>query len=350
MNTHSAPQSPLLTRRPSRAGGFFNLIKNKVLILGMVFMIGLFTAMETAHATMVDRVVAIVNQEIITLSELELANSQIENPLFRELSIETARFPRVPRLQETLRILIEKKLQLQAARKRGITVGSEELQQVLEEIKNKQGITNDAALQRLLEKESLTLSDYTQELKDQIAILKLINREIRSSVVFQEEEISTYYRIHPEKFRLPEQIHLAQVLLPLPKNGKDRGIQDLEEKAEKIRGELLNGADFGSVAKRYSGGPEANQGGDLGYFKKGELIEEIGKAVIPLQVGEISPIVRTPLGFHIFKLLEIKTAEIVPYEEVKNQVEEHLLLERTDMAYRLWLRRLRDQAYVEVKM
>lgn len=316
--------------------------------MGMWFT--LLLVIETAHATVVDRVVAIVNQEVITLSELELANAHLENPLFRELSTEPSNLPKAPRLQETLRILIEKKLQLQAARKRGIIVGQEELQQVLGEIKTKQGIASDASLQRLLSKDNLTLSDYTQEIKDQLIILKLINREIRSGVVLQEGEISTYYHAHPEQFRLPERVHLAQVLLSLPNHPKDHEIQSLEEHAKKIRNELLNGAEFGPMARKYSNGAEAQQDGDLGYFKKGELMEEIDKIIFSLQVGEISPIVRTPLGFHIFKLLEKKTTEIAPYEKVKDQVAEQLFLERTDMAYRLWLRRLRDQAYVEVKM
>ncbi|MCI0527067.1 MAG: peptidylprolyl isomerase [Nitrospira sp.] len=319
-----------------------------ILHIGLLF--ALFLTIETAHATVVDRVVAIVNQEVITLSELKLANAQFENPLFRELSLEPSTLPKAPQLQETLRILIEKKLQLQAARKRGVIVGQEELQHVLGEIKTRQGITNDTTFQRLLAKENVTLSDYTQELKDQLTILKLINREIHSSVVLQEEEINAYYRAHPEQFRLAEQIRLAQVLLPLPKNPKGHEVQKLEEQAKKIQDELLNGADFGSIAQKYSDGSEAHQGGDLGYFRKGELMEEIERAVFSLQVSEITPVVRTPLGFHIFKLLEKKTTEIVPYEEVKNRVGERLLSERTDMAYKRWLRRLRDQAYVEVKM
>jgi peptidyl-prolyl cis-trans isomerase SurA len=327
-----------------------NPIKNKRLIAYMGLSFALFLATETAYATVVDRVVAIVNQEVITLSELELANAQFDNPLFKELAVETSSLPKAPQLQETLKILIEKKLQLQAARKRGIIVLEEELEQVLGEIRAKQGVTNDSALQRLLAKENLSLSDYTQEVKDQLIILKLVNREIRSSVLLQEEEISTYYRAHPEQFSLPERIHLAQVLLAIPKNPKDHEIRNLEKEANKIRDELLKGADFGSIAQKYSNGPEAGQGGDLGFFKKGELMEEIDRSVFSLQVGEISTVVRTPLGLHIFKLLGIKSAEIAPFEMVKDQVVEQLFLERTDMAYRLWLRKLRDQAYVEVKM
>jgi peptidyl-prolyl cis-trans isomerase SurA len=106
----------------------------------VVFLFGgltitLMATVVTAYATVVDRVVAIVNQEVITLSELELANSQYENPLFRELTLEPPESPEVFKPQGTLKVLIEKKLQLQAARKRGITVGQEELQQVLDEIK-----------------------------------------------------------------------------------------------------------------------------------------------------------------------------------------------------------------------
>jgi peptidyl-prolyl cis-trans isomerase SurA len=305
---------------------------------------------KTVHSTVVDRVVAIVNQEVITLSELELANTQFENPLFRELTFEFPELPETPKLHDTLRILIEKKLQLQAAHKRGVTVRQEELQRILEEIKHKQGITNDAALQQLLDKENLTLSDYTQAIKDQLMILKLINQEIHSSVVLHEQEINAYYRAHPEQFRHPERIRLAQILISVPNNAKEQEVQDLEEHARKIRNQLLEDADFTSTARMYSDGPEANQGGDLGYFKKGELMKEIDKLAFSLQVGEISDVIRTPLGFHIFKLLEDKAAETITYEDAKSQIEERLLLEKTDMAYRLWLKRLRDQAYVELKM
>jgi len=370
MNTHSEPQRANMkmvfsTRveesLPVKAG-FFNLIsENQVVsylqrriptlaILYGGLLVALLVMAKTADSTVVDRVVAIVNQEVITLSELELANTQYKNPLLRELTLEPSGLPETPKLNRTLRILIEKKLQLQAAHKRGIAVGQEELQQVLEEIKHKQGITNDAALQQLLAKENLTLSDYTREIKDQLIILKLINREIRSSVVLHEEEINAYYRTHPEQFRLPERIRLAQVLISVPKDAKEQEIQDLAEHTRKIRNQLLQGADFDEIARKYSDGPEADQGGDLGYFKKGELMKEIDKGTFSLQVGEISDVVRTPLGFHIIKLMEKKTAEIISYEEVKSQVEELLFLEKTDMAYRLWLKRLRDQAYVELKM
>lgn len=293
---------------------------------------------------------AIVNQEIITLSELEQLNTQLENPLLEQLTRELPRLPRRQQLQGTLRVLIEKKLQLQAAHKRGVTVGQEELQQAIEEIKNKEGIADDTALQKLLSKEKLTLSDYTQEIKDQLTILKLINREIRSGVVIQEEEINNYYRTHPEQFMLPERIRLAQILLSIPKGAEDHEIRDLEQKARQIHTNLLHGDDFSSTARSTSDGPEADQGGDLGFFKKGELLKEIDRAVFSLQMGQISEVVRSPLGFHIFKVLEKKDGDAIPYGKVKDQVEERLFFERTDMAYKLWLKRLRDQAYVEVRM
>ena len=321
-----------------------------VIFLSGGLMTTLQTTAMTTYATVVDRVVAIVNQEVITLSELALANSQYENPLFRELTLEPPESPEVLKLQETLRILIEKKLQLQAARKRGITVGQEELQQVLDEIKHKQGINTDVAFQQFLAKENLSLPDYTREIKDQLTILKLINREIRSGVVLNEEEIDAYYRAHPEQFKLPERIRLSQILLSVSKEAQEQEIQKLEERARQLHNQLLDGADFNMMARKYSEGSEVKQGGDLGYFKKGELMKEIDKVVFSLQVDEISDVVRTPLGFHIFKLMEKKTTETLSYQEVKNQIEERLFSEKTDLAYRQWLRRLRDQAYVELKM
>lgn len=315
-----------------------------------LFLITLLLGVKAAHSIVVDRVVAIVNQEIITLSELEQINIQLQNPLFEQLSIEPSRVPKKQQLHETLRLLIEKKLQLQAAHKRGITVGREELQQALLEVRNRQGITDDIALQRLLSQGNLTISDYTQEIKDQLTILKLINREIRSGVVLQEDEINAYYNAHPEQFILPERIHLAQILLSLPQDAKDYEIRDFKEKARKIHAQLLDGGDFSFMAKSYSDGSEANQGGDLGYFKRGELLEDIDRAVFSLQEGQISDVIRSPLGFHVFKVLEKKSVEPIPYGEVKYQLEERLFLERSDMAYKTWIKRLRDQAYVEVRM
>jgi peptidyl-prolyl cis-trans isomerase SurA len=315
------------------------------------FMVFLFFVKVTfAYSTVVDRVVAIVNQEIITLSELERINTNLENPLFEQLSIEPPRLSEKQQLQETLRILIEKKLQLQAARKRGITVAREELQQALNEIKIRQGIANDSTLEQILSEGNMTLSDYTQEIKDQITILKLINREIRSGIVLQKSEITAYYNAHPEYFTLPGKIRIAQLLISIPRAAQDKQIQDLLKQAQKIRSHILGGGDFGGMARKYSDGPEADQGGDIGYFEKGELMEEIEPVVFSLNEGDVSNVVRSPLGFHIFKLLERKSGGTLPYQEVRSQVQELLLLERTEMAYKLWIKRLRDQAYVEVKM
>jgi parvulin-like peptidyl-prolyl isomerase len=174
--------------------------------------------------------------------------------------------------------------------------------------------------------------------------------EIRSGVVLHEGEISTYYRSHPEHFRRPERVKLAQILLTISPQDTEAEIRRLEQQAQQIQTRLLNGDDFGTVAAEFSDVSEAQQGGDLGYFKKGELLEKIDREVFPLNVGDISDVIRTEQGFHIFKILEKETARTIPYEEVKEQVKEMLFFERSDMAYRRWLKRLRDQAYVEIRM
>lgn len=303
-----------------------------------------------AHAMVVDRVVAVVNQEIITLSELEQVNAKLGNPLFGQLALGSSRLSDRQPLHETLRLLIEKRLQLQAARKIGITVNQEELQQALEEIKNSQGIRDDVAFQRLLSRDNLSLSDYTQELKDQLMIFKLITREIHSGVVLHEGEISTYYNSHPEHFRRPERVRLAQILLTISPQAAEAEIHRVEQQARQIHTRLLSGEDFGTVAADFSGLSDAQQGIDLGYFKKGELLEIIDKEVFSLKAGDITDVIRTDRGFHIFKILEKETAQTIPYEEVKEQVKEMIFSERSDMAYRQWLKRLRDQAYVEIRM
>jgi parvulin-like peptidyl-prolyl isomerase len=158
------------------------------------------------------------------------------------------------------------------------------------------------------------VTDYTREIKDQLTILKLINREIRSGVVLNEDEINAYYLAHPEQFKLPEQIRLAQILISIPKEAPEQQVQKLEEHARQIHNQLVDGADFGMMVKKYSEGSEVDQAGDLGYFKKGDLMREIDNVVFSLQAGQISNVVRTPLGFHIFKLTEKKTKETLSYQ------------------------------------
>jgi peptidyl-prolyl cis-trans isomerase SurA len=114
--------------------------------------------------------------------------------------------------------------------------------------------------------------------------------------------------------------------------------------------QIINGADFEDLSKTHSDSPEASFGGDLGYFKKGRLLKEIDQEVFSLNVGDVSNIIRTPLGFHIFKVMDKKEGEIMAYEDVKHQLEEKLFSEQSDNAYKQWLKRLRDQAYVEIKM
>ncbi len=318
--------------------------------VGVLITAFLLPRLTPAEGAVVDRVVAVVNNEIITLSELRTADSQATSPLFEQLGIANATPGEKKRLQGTLRFLIERKLQLQAASRRGITVGEDELQQALEEIKIRNGIASDNALQRLLAEEDLTLQDYLKEIKEQILILKLVNREIRSNVVLQEHELSTYYRRHAEEFQGPEQVSIGQILLTVPANATPAMIEEIRRRAMELHAELSSGASFQELARAHSQGPDAADGGRLGWFKEGELMEVVDQAVFSLQVGEITMPVRTPIGFHIFKLFDRTGKGPLPFEAVRNRVEERLFLEKVEWAYRSWLKRLRDQAYVEVRM
>lgn len=325
------------------------------LAAGLFFLLSILTIpIETftrsAHSTVIERVIAVVNQEVITLSELETSLRQLENPLFQQLYLDASAPPPDQQPQEALRRLIEKKLLLQAARRRGIIVDQGEVEQALKEIKQRQGIPSDAALDRILSQNETSLSQYTQEVRDHLMILKLIEREVRFNIVIRDEDIFTFYQSRQEQFMLPQRFQIAQILLALPADAGPQQAEQIRQKAEEVRSRILEGEDFDQLAQKLSDGPQAQQAGNLGYFSAGDLREEIERAVSGLQPGQVSDVVRTPKGFHIFKLLDRKNPQSIPLDQLKPQVQQQLFLERSQTAYQEWLKGLRDQAYVEVRM
>lgn len=320
--------------------------RQSVIPIAALFLTALTHPMMT-HAATIDRIVAVVNGEIITSSELQWAVNQAKLGLLtpipdphQDISQEG------PSDREALRQLIDKKLQLQWARKRGITVGPEEVERALEDVKQRNGILSDTALQTTLKKEHLNLDQYREELKDQMMILKLVNREVKAGVVLSNEEVRSYYQEQSNRFLSPPEYHLHQIFLPIP---KPQVAQTVYQTAKVLVARLKSGADFQAIVQEYSDGPDAKNGGDLGHLRKDQLLPEIQRAIEHLEPGGISEPVRTPAGIHIFRLDELKRAHPRPFEEVKDEIQVLLFQERSVELYEQWLKDLRATAQVEIK-
>lgn len=289
-----------------------------------------------------DRIIAVVNGEALTYSELSRAVSQARIGLLgfspEETEMEGELFER-----NVLSRLIDQTIQLQMARRAGISVKAREVDMALEDVKKSNRLTTNDQLKLVLMEEGLTLEEYRESLREQISIIKLMNREVRSGVVLGQREIKNYYEDHKNKFKLSESYHLRQILFP-PDSYEDPAVT-----AAEAHSKLDSGTPFDEVVKDYSKGPNAASGGDLGSIEKDLLQPQVRKAVENLNPGEFSETIKTTAGYHIFLLEGYSGSEPAPFDTVKDQVRNLLYRERTQTLYEAWLKNIRAISQVEVK-
>ena len=289
-------------------------------------------AAEPAH--LADRIVAVINSEVIMLSEIK-AETAAEGKRLQE-QYRGAELERRLKQVEYMALtrMIERKLQMQLAKSKGMDVTDEELTQAVRE------------LQRQGEKVDVGNPDDKKGLKEQLTLMKVVDREVRSSVMVSETEMKRYYEQHRGRFSLPEEYRLSQILIR-PRNGEEPA--QIQAKAEAVYVALKQGADFADLTLRHSDGAEATRGGSLGFVRQGELLPPIERAVAALQPGEISEPVTTTEGIHILRLDEKKPSQFRPFAEVKTEMQGVVFQQKSDDMYQLWMANLKNKAYIEVK-
>lgn len=284
-----------------------------------------------------DRLAAVVNDELITVSEVEAARHAPAIDLLGEVlpSLHSARNGSAS-FGDALETLIDQRLLLQESRAQGLSATDEEAAAALVTLAAPQRASSDDAALRL-------------RFKDQLTIIKLVNREVRSKLLISAEDLEAYYRAHPDSFALPARVRIRQIFLKAPEGADPAGRETRRADAEALRADLSRGAEFSELARARSDGTEAVKGGDLGYFHSGELLPAIDRAIETMAEGETSPVIATPLGFHIVRLEERQAGRLKPFEEAKSEVEDLVYREQTEDYYRRWLRQLRRRAHIEIK-
>ena len=252
---------------------------------------------STAASEVIDRILATVNGEIITQSEFMRYKTMIffgaaEKPSGREAD------------RQILENMIERKLLIQEAKKLEIEVKDKEVDRALDDILKNNNLTR-ARLEEELAKQGLTLAAYRQLLHDEIMQSHVLGRQIHSKIIITDKDVQDYYnqsmRQHEKK---GPRIRIQQILLLVPKDAGQKKIAEIERTAASLRDRILAGEDFGKLAATYSQGAGAQQGGELGYFYRGDLMPEIENIVFNLEPGQVSPVIKTDLGFHIMRVLE----------------------------------------------
>jgi peptidyl-prolyl cis-trans isomerase SurA len=313
-------------------------------LLAAVFVVTLFYA-APVRPEVVDRVAAVINDDIVLLSELNVALV----PYYKKIaatgySDEQARRMRFKTREEVLAQLVDETLTDQEIKRLGLTISSAEVDSMLERIKEVNYLT-DEELRSALEREGTTFAAYREDLKKQLLRTKLVNIEVKSKIVVTEADIKAYYEAHQDRYQGEPEYHLRNIVLAIPDANAAPAVR---KRMETIVAELKAGLSFAEAARRYSESVLAEEGGDLGRISLSTLSDEIRKALKGLKPGEYTDIVVTDQGLQLFYVEELYTAPGRSLAEASAEIEDKLYKQIVDEKFDTWLKHLRSQAHIKI--
>ena len=330
---------------------------NRFAIILFSFLLFFLCAALSYGGDYVDRVVAVVNDDVILHTELEKAGGEYFERIRMkapegevEGALEKAR-------GEVLSSLIDNEIVRQKAVELGITVEEAEIDGAIDQILSSNNTTREQ-FRKELAKVNVPIREYRNNLRNQILQSKLVGHQVRSRIVIVEEKMTEYY----ENEYTQEKGESGYYILQMGFNWKGPGAPEetgsdlkekVREKAEEIRARVLAGESFGELARSYSDFPSADDGGDIGLIKKDEMAPYMRDAILSMNPGEISQIIEKDNTVQFFKLLSAPEGDLivkVPYESVKDEIREILYRQEMEKQYRAWVESLRGQAYIKIML
>ncbi len=330
---------------------FKKIVKHSALILLHTLLLCTFNFYlipGAEGAETVDRIVAIVNSDIITLYELNqslkpyaervktlgYSNNKEQEMLFKVR-------------EDILKKLIDEKIEDQQIKRFNIVVSEQEIDKTVERIKEINYLT-DEEFRKGLNAEGLTMDEYRERLKESLLRTKLVNREIKSKIVITNEDIKTYYDSHSEKYGGETKYHHRNILMivsPLADAVEKRRVK---EEMEAVLAKIKDGEPFENMVAAYSESPLASEGGDLGLFALDKLSPTLREAVKDLKAGELTPVLDTEYGYQIFLVEEVMQTPVNPLEKVKLEIERILFDKIVDERFQAWLEELRENSHIKI--
>ena len=316
----------------------------KFAVLILLYAVLLFPA--CLKAEIVDGIVAVVNNEVVTQAEL----NAILLPLYTQYKSTYSDEELLMKIDEAkkniLYQLIEDKLILQEAHKIGMPATDEEVAERLEQIKSQ--FSSSQEFKSALASQGLTVVDLKEKYREQLIKEKMVNREVRSRVSVTPIEIALFYEKNEDDFNLPAQVKVMTIMIRKSEADPESNTDSLK-KIKMIELKIAEGEDFAKLAREYSQDPSAVDGGDMGYIGKGQMMKKIDEVIFSLQPGEISETIETPVGYHVFKIVEVKEAGAESFDEARMQIENYLFQEKAKERFDEWMTNLKENAYISVK-
>jgi peptidyl-prolyl cis-trans isomerase SurA len=303
------------------------------------------------RAEVVDKIIAVVNDEIITLYEFNAAFESVQKNIessYKGNDKETV----IKQTKEAFfQRMIDNILLEQEAKKTGIsaTVKDADVTAWLQDMVARQKISMDDFLGQLA-KEGVPLESVKKDIRSQMIRMRLFRREVKDKIIVTDDEIGEYYNKHREEYEGKESVRMKQILLSLPPNADKNTRMKFKNEALRLRGLIMNGESFDLLAAKYSQGPAAAMGGDVGFIEKGTIIPEVEAVAFSLPVNQVSEVIESSLGFHIIKVVDKKGAGLKPLatvrEEVKSKIEDEKLEKKMDE----WISSVRARSHIETRL
>jgi len=293
-----------------------------------------------------NRVVAIVNDQVITLHELNKTIKELTGYSADDLRLRNEEKFMDARRQILAR-LIDEKIAEEKVRELGIKVSDRQIDATIEKIKLDNQMTHEDFVARL-QIEGLTYEKYRERIRSQIERAELIEHEVKSKIIVSEEDIARYYEQNESSFDTGTKVRLAGIFLGRTNPNDPSELDELVKRGEEILAKLRAGADFSETARNVSQGPGADEGGDLGTFQWNQLDPEARRLLEGVPVGGFTdPIVRQN-GVQIIKVVEKQEGNKKPLQDVKNAIYEILYLQEVDRRYEKWITGLRESSYTKI--
>lgn len=293
-----------------------------------------------AHAATLNRIVATIDGEPITQIELERYTEVAK----KRPGGDQAVVDQKAILDElVLDKIINKQVEVL-----GLKANDQQLDSYIESIRSRNKLSEEQLMEALTQ-QGMSWDQYRAQVRADIERANLINREIRAKVNVSPEEIERYYKAHLDEYGTSPKVHARLISLLVPKNASDAEKADIRSKAEEVHKLAADGKDFAKLAKEYSQGPAAAEGGDIGEIEPAEMQPEFAKAVAGLKPGEVSSLITTAEGFHLLKIDQTSSDTHRPLAEVSEEIKEKLYKEAMETRYDRWLNQdLRARYHVEI--
>ncbi len=342
-------------------------MKNAKLFLLMA-VAGAFLLPAIAPAdTVVEEIIARVNNEIITRTEFAHSRDQLKQEIQQQQQQPTeADRAYAERQRDILRDLIDQQLLLQKGKDLGIT-GDTELIKRLDEMRKQMNLESMEDLEKAAQAQGISYEEFKQNTRNQIITQRVIGQEVGSHMSLNKDDVKKFYEEHQADMQQPEQIRLSEILVA-PKatappaagapdttpttpsqTETDAALAAARAKTQDLLEQIRKGASFEDLAKKVSDGPSAKDGGDDGYFQRGKLTKELEDRVFAMKAGETTDAIRTKQGFVILKVTEHQMGGAPTLKEAEPRIQDALYMQKLQPALRAYLTKLREEAFIDIK-